>query len=276
MRDSTLSTIDAILGSGRVEKAAFSEPQQELIRAFFSHPASAWAKQKFPQPKSATQNKRQRQASTDKCAGIVCEEAVPTSTSRCATNASSPPSSTTLPFPGSSHSNNSARPTFPVVTTVSATSAPLQQCDLELELREPEPLVSRIKEDKLVASYEPIGDVDNFFKNLLEFQGQWNCFPPPQYICHQVTLFCLYIAATAQEKMSKAAGKFAATLLVSLYPHQQLPASANQLWQTHSGKFGKDIQALYRDCRKLGRACQYVREILGPGAMLLLDDFSAW
>jgi hypothetical protein len=36
------------------------------------------------------------------------------------------------------------------------------------------------------------------------------------------------------------------------------------------------ISDLFHGCRKLGRACQYVRKILGPGAILLLDNFSAW
>jgi hypothetical protein len=91
-----------------------------------------------------------------------------------------------------------------------------------------------------------------------------------------VTVFSLYVTAKGQEKMSKAVAKIAATVLVSLYPTQQLTPAVLEVCKKRSGKSEPVISDLFHGCRKLGRACQYVRKILGPGAILLLDNFSAW
>jgi len=109
-----------------------------------------------------------------------------------------------------------------------------------------------------------------------DFLTQGNHFALPEDTSHEATVFSLFITARAQETMSKAAGKIAATVFVSLYPKQQLPPAAIEVWEKHSGKSAVEIRRLFQDCRKLGRACQYVRQVLGPGAILLLDNFSAW
>jgi hypothetical protein len=133
-----------------------------------------------------------------------------------------------------------------------------------------------IKEEELVASYSPIDDIDGFVKSLENFQAQGYHLAFPQDTSHVVTVFSLYVTAKSQERMSKAVAKIAATVLVSLYPSQQLTPAVMEVCKKHSGKSKSAISSLFHDCRKLGRACQYVREILGPGSMLLLDGFSAW
>jgi hypothetical protein len=105
-------------------------------------------------------------------------------------------------------------------------------------------------------------------------QGSHLAFP--QDTGHMVTVFSLYVTAKGQEKMSKAVAKIAATVLVSLYPTQQLTPAVLEVCKKRSGKSEPVISDLFHGCRKLGRACQYVRKILGPGAILLLDNFSAW
>lgn len=76
--------------------------------------------------------------------------------------------------------------------------------------------------------------------------------------------------------MYKAIAKIAAYVLVSLYPTEQLTSTAVGVCKKQSGSSETEIRSLFRDCKKLGRACHHVRKVLGPSAILLLDGFSAW
>jgi hypothetical protein len=205
-----------------------------------------------------------------------------TTTSHCTTASASPSSS---PPPEASHPAPPLRPISvgAVGNTVRLAHSQTQRIgeppfypfQQEPESSKP-PSEPHIKEEGLVASYSRVDDIDGFVKSVQDFLTQENHSALPQGTSHDVTVFSLFITARDQERMSKAAGKIAATVFVSLYPSRQLPPAAIDAWQKHSGRSVEDVRRLFKECRRLGRACQYVGRVLGPGAILLLDNFSAW
>lgn len=286
------STIDSRLQSDRFEESHFSQEQRMLMRAFFRHPASAWVKPNAHlRGGDATGSKRWREyhPPLEQHARLSASSATnkrpknTTTISRCTTVSPSPaPSSSASasPPPGTSHRPSVLSTSFPVAAAT-AVSKSHRSCRTEtLALRSPsqeleisEPLISK---EELVTSYSPIDDIDGFIQNLQCLQVRENQLAFPQDTSHADTVFCLYITAKSRERMSKAIAKIAATVLVSLYPTQQLTSAAVEVCKTHSGTSETNIRALFKSCKKLGRACHHVRKVLGSGAILLLDDFSAW
>jgi hypothetical protein len=314
MTRSTHTTIDSILQSKRFGEDAFSEAQRELIRAFSQHPASAWTKQNAPQQEGSTRPRKRTRFAASRPAPLEPHTYPSASSALILSPITAPPSTTDFPTTGSPSTAASPSTTTSHCTTASASSSsspppeasnpapPLRSISLEAtantaglahsrpqRIERPPPYPSqqeldsskpfsgpRIKEEGLVASYSSVDDIGVFVKSVLDFSTQENHFAFLQGTTHDITVFSLFITAGDHERMSKAAGKIAATVFVSLYPSQQLSDNAIQVLHNHSGKSEKVIRRLFKDCRRLGRACQYVRKFMGPGAILLLDNFSAW
>lgn len=289
MTEPTHETIDSNLLLSRFEEIAFSEVQRKLIRAFFQNPASAWAKQEAPQLEGdSSHRKRPRRTSALQ---VPSTTALRPST-RAANPARAAPSARSLrrtavssSASASSSAEASQDPISPNSTTSAVTAATFAseislrqqtgQSAVYPVLQEPKFVESHIQEEGIVTSYSSIGDIHELAK-ILNLKTHAKCFAFPQDTGLDVTVFSLYVTATTQEKMAKAVGKLAATAYVSLYPSQQLSSTIVELWVRHSRKPETEIRRLFKDCKTLGRACQHVRNTLGPGAMLLLDNFSAW
>jgi hypothetical protein len=284
------NTIESNLQSGRFGEASFSKAQRTLIRAFFQHPASAWAKKVSLRKGNVTRRKRPRQTPVllDSRTKPLASSALisrartspPTTIPRCTTISPSP-STSVSPAPEISRHTSIAVPSLPVAAAATAASGSHRPRRSERPALNPPPQeleksTTHIKEEELVRSYSPVDDIENFVEGLKNFKTKSNDIAFPQDTGHFMTMFSLYVTAKTQEIMSKAVAKISATVVVSLYPDTQLAPQVMESCKTNLGKSKSQISSLVRDCKKLGRACQHVCKILGPGAILLLDGFSAW
>jgi hypothetical protein len=243
MTEPTHNTIDSILQSDRFEEINFSPLQRGLIRTFFQDSLSAWAKPNTSQRRvNATGRKRSRPTSTlpelrtgprTSFEPITRPETSLSTTNPHNTTISRSPSTSASasPSPATSRHTSISPPILPVVaaTTIAPVSRRLHRIGtptLHLVSQEFDESRPHIGEEELVTSYSSINDIDGFVKGLKDFQVQGNRLAFPQDTSHDVTLFSLYVTAKSQERMSKTVAKIAATVLVSLYPSQQLTPAA--------------------------------------------------